>query len=108
MNLVEQLSKDDKVIKLLEENRAILEEIRAILTLSNHEKLEDMKKELLPKDSVKKKIYDLCDGTKTTTEMAQAIGKDNSYVNSYLSILRKEGSIKPVEKEGRQVHEQIF
>lgn len=102
------MSKDDKVIKLLEENRSILEEIRAILALSNHEKLEEVKKELLPKDSVKKKIYDLCDGTKTTTEIAQAIGKDNSYVNSYLSILRREGFIKSVEKEGRQVHEQIF
>lgn len=102
------MSKDDKVIKLLEENRSILEEIRAILTLSNHEKLEEVKKELLPKDSVKRKIYDLCDGTKTTTEIAQAIGKDNSYVNSYLSILRREGFIKSVEKEGRQVHEQIF
>lgn len=102
------MDKDEKIIKLLEENKSILEEIRAILALANQDRLEEMKKQLLPKDSVKKKIYDLCDGTKTTTEIAQAIGKDNPYVNSYLSILRREGFIRSVEKEGRQVHEQIF
>ena len=98
----------DNLEKLLKEIRSTLDEIRAIFVLSNQDKLEEMKKRLLKEGSVKEKIYSLCDGTKTTTEIAQTIGKDSPYVNSYLSILRREGFIRSVEKEGKQVHEQIF
>jgi len=92
----------------LEENRSLLWEIKAILTLANHDKLEEMKKRLLKEGSIKKQIYDLCDGTRTTSDIAQTIGKDNPYVNSYLSILRREGLVGSIIREGRQVHEQIF
>ena len=85
-----------------------LEEIRAILTLANQDKLAEAKKTLLKEGSVKLRIYDLCDGTKTTKDIATAIQKDLGYVNSYLSILRREGLIRTVEREGKQVHEQIF
>lgn len=53
-------------------------------------------------------IYDLCDGTRTTHDIAHAIQKPLEYVNSYLSILRREGFIHTIEKEGKQVHEQVF
>jgi len=85
-----------------------LEEIKAILTLVHQEDLDRAKKSLLKEGSVKQKIYELCDGTKSTKDLADAIGKEQSYVNSYLSILRREGLIRTVDKEGRQVHEQIF
>jgi Mn-dependent DtxR family transcriptional regulator len=45
---------------------------------------------------------------RTTSDIAQALKKDTNYVNSYLSILRREGLIRTVEKEGKQVHEQVF
>ena len=63
---------------------------------------------MLKEGSVKLQVYNLCDGIKTTQDLAQAIQKSTDYVNSYLSILRREGLIRTVEKEGRQVHEQIF
>ena len=85
-----------------------LEEIKAILVLANQEKLEEVKKLLLKEGSIKLQIYDLCDGTKTTKDIAEATQKDLSYVNSYLSILRREGLVRTGEREGKQVHEQIF
>jgi len=93
---------------ILREVRRTLDEIKAILTLVNRDKLEEAKKGLLKEGSVKLQIYNLIDGTKTTTDIANAIQKDANYVNSYLSILRREGLIRTVEKDGRQVHEQIF
>jgi Mn-dependent DtxR family transcriptional regulator len=63
---------------------------------------------LLKEGSVKLQVYNLCDGTKTTQDIAQSIQKSNDYVNSYLSILRREGLVRTVEKEGKQVHEQNF
>jgi len=94
--------------ELLRKIQKTLEEIKAILTLTNQDKLTDVKKSLLKEGSVKLQVYDLCDGTKTTQDLAQALQKSTDYVNSYLSILRREGLIRTVEKDGKQVHEQIF
>ena len=94
--------------ELLKGIQRTLEEIKAVLTLANQEKLTEAKKTLLKEGTVKLQIYNLCDGTKTTQDLAQAIQKSTDYVNSYLSILRREGLIRTVEKEGKQVHEQIF
>jgi len=94
--------------ELLRKIQRTLDEIKAILTLSNQDKLAEAKKSLLKEGSVKLQIYELCEGTKTTQDVAQALQKSTDYVNSYLSILRREGLIRTVEKEGRQVHEQIF
>lgn len=93
---------------LLRNIQRSLDEIKAILTLANREKLEQAKRLLLKEGSVKSQIYDLCDGTKTSKEIGGAIQKDSGYVNSYLTILRREGLIRTVRKEGGAVHEQIF
>lgn len=93
---------------LLRNIQRSLDEIKAILTLVNREKLEQTKKLLLKEGSVKLQIYSLCDGAKTTKEIAEAIQKDLGYVHSYLSILRREGLIRTVEKQENMVHEQIF
>jgi len=94
--------------ELLKKIQRSLEEIKAILTLTNQDKLAEVKKTLLKEGSVKLQVYNLCDGTRTTQDLAQAIQKSTDYVNSYLSILRREGLVRMVEKDGRQVHEQIF
>ena len=85
-----------------------LEEIKSILVLLNQEKLAEIKKNLLKEGSIKTQIYDLCDGSKTTKDIATAIQKELPYVNSYLSILRREGLIRSVKKDNQIVHEQIL
>jgi hypothetical protein len=99
---------EESETQLLMKVHRTLEEIKAILTLANQDKLAEAKKTLLKAGSVKLQVYDLCDGTKTTQEIAQAIQKSTEYVNSYLSILRREGLIRTAQKDGRQVHEQVF
>ncbi len=94
--------------QILDSIRRTLEEMKAILVLTNQEKLQDVKKSLLKEGSVKLQIYEMCDGTRTTKDIATAIQKDMGYVNSYLTILRREGLIRSVEKDGKQVREQIF
>jgi len=94
--------------ELLRKIQRSLEEIKAILTLTNQDKLAEVKKSLLKEGTVKLQVYNLCDGTKTTQDLAQALQKSTDYINSYLSILRREGLIRTAEKEGKQVHEQIF
>jgi preprotein translocase subunit SecA len=94
--------------EILDSIRKSIQEIKAILVLTNQVRLEEAKRQLLKEGSIKQQIYNLCDGTKTTKDMASTIQKDSGYVNSYLTILRREGLIRSVEKDGKQIHEQIF
>jgi hypothetical protein len=99
-----ELSEKELLLKI----QKTLEEIKAILIITNQDKLSEVKKSMLKEGSVKLQIYNLCDGTKNTQEIAQAIQKSVEYVNSYLSILRREGFVRTIDKEGKQIHEQIF
>ena len=92
----------------LEEILRTLEDVKAILLLSNQDRLQDAKKSLLPVNSLKTKIYEICDGANTTKSIAQALGKDEANVRGRLSDLRRDGSIRTVKKNGDQVHEQRF
>ena len=85
-----------------------LEEVRSLFVLANKKKLSEAKKGLLKEGTIKLQIYDLCDGTKSTQDITQAIKKSAEYVGSYISTLRREGLIRTIEKDGKQVHEQIF
>jgi DNA-binding transcriptional ArsR family regulator len=94
--------------ELLKEILRVLQEEKALYVLANQEKLSQVKQLLLKEGTVKLQIYDLCDGTRTTLDITQAIKKSPEYVGSYISTLRREGLIRTVEKDGKQVHEQIF
>lgn len=83
-----------------------LEEIKALLLIINQEKLSTVKKDLLKQGSIKLQIYELCDGSKTNRDIATAIQKDESYVRSYITRLRREGFIITDSKTGH--HSQIF
>jgi len=85
-----------------------LEELKSIIILLNQEALQTIKQELLPEGSVKKQIYELCDGSNTTSQMAIKLSKSNEYTGSYLSRLRREGLIRKTEKNEEAYHEQIF
>lgn len=92
----------------LEKIYKTLEEIRSLLLLINQDKLREVRKSLVKPGTVKEEIYDMCDETKTIDDMAQSLGKGRGYVRSYLSILRREGLIRNVSKEGKQVYQQVF
>jgi DNA-binding transcriptional ArsR family regulator len=94
--------------QLLKEILRVLEEEKDLFVLANQEKLSQAKQGLLKEGTVKIQIYDLCDGTKTTQDISEAIKKAPEFVRSYLSTLRREGLIRTVGKDGKQVHEQIF
>ena len=92
----------------LERIQDTLEEIRSLMVLINQDRLKQIKDALLKPGTIKETIYNMCDETKTVDEMAQLIGKGRGYVHSYLSILRREGLIRNIVKDGRQVYQQIF
>jgi predicted HTH transcriptional regulator len=94
--------------ELLSDILRVLEEQNSLFLLANQENLSKIKQGLLKDGTVKLQIYDLCDGTRTTQDLTQILKKTPEYVGSYISTLRREGLIRTVGKDGKQVHEQIF
>lgn len=84
-----------------------LDDIKAILLLAHSSDTEEAKKRLLKEGSEQFKIYELCDG-KTTQEIATIVQKSPEYVSSNISLLRRKGLVKTIEREGKKVHEQRF
>lgn len=93
--------------KILQNIQDTLDDIKAILLLTNNSNLQQTKKDLLKEGSEQNKIFELCDG-KTTQEIATAMQKSIEYVNSNLTLLRRKGLIKTIEKDGKKIHEQRF
>ena len=105
----EEILKELRTVKkILLDTKHSLDEINALIKLIYRNRLQEIKNQLLKEGSVKRRIYELCDGTRTSRDIAETIGKSTEYVNSYLSILRREGFIRSVERAGKLVHEQVF
>ncbi len=94
--------------ELLNDILRVLEEQKSLFLLANQQNLSQIKQSLLKEGTVKLQIYNLCDGSKSTQDITQVLKKTPEYVGSYISTLRREGLIRTVEKDGKQVHEQIF
>jgi len=90
------------------EIKTLLEDIKALLLLTNQDKLEEMKKKLLKSDSVESQVYELCDGVNTSQDITNKIQKSPEYTGAVISKLRRKGLVRTIEREGKKVHEQRF
>ncbi len=98
----------DEGSEILKQIQRTLDEIKSILVITKQSELEQIKTRLLHKDSMKERIYNHCDGSNTTKTIAVAVAKDEGYVRANLSVLRREGLVRTVDRDGNQVHEQVF
>ena len=86
----------------------LVDDIKALLLLTNQDKLEEMKKHLLKPGSVEAQVYELCGERKTTQDVAAAIQKTPEYAGAVISTLRRKGLVRTLEVDGKKVHEQRF
>jgi len=90
------------------EIKTLLEDIKALLVLTNQDKLEDMKRKLLKSCSIESQVYDLCDGANTSQDIANKIQKSLEYTRAVISTLRRKGLVRTIERDDKNVHEQRF
>ena len=102
------MSKPDDTEDILREIALAVSEIKSILLLTHREAVDKGRQKLLPEGSVKKQIYELCDGTGTSKDIADAVKKETKYVSAYLTRLRREGLIRIIYRDGKEVHEQTM
>lgn len=93
---------------ILNEIKTLLEDIKALILITNQDKLDEMKKKLLKPGSMESQVYELCDGTNTTQDIAGKIQKSAEYTGAVISTLRRKGVVRTVERDGKKVPEQRF
>lgn len=92
----------------LDDIKTLLEDIKGLLLVTNQDKLDEMKKGLLKPGSIENQVYELCDGTNTTQDIATKIQRSSEYTGAVISKLRRKGLVRTVEREGKKIHEQRF
>lgn len=86
----------------------LLEDIKGLLLIANQDKIEAIKTKLIKPNSTEESIYNLCDGTNTTKDIASKINKSVEYTGAVVSTLRQKGLVKTIEKDGKKINEQRF
>ena len=85
------------------ESQKLLQKILSVLKLVNAESIEKAKKEILKSD-MKKKIYDLCDGKHTVSDIAVELSTTQPNVSQHLSGLTESGLVLYDEKGGKKFY----
>jgi len=106
------MSKEDKRGKMAEiilnEIKSLLEDIKGLLILTNQEKLEKRKMDLLTSGSIEEKVYNLCNGKNEIGDIAKKLEKTEKIVRARISDLRRKGLIKSLHQDEKYIHQQIF
>jgi biotin operon repressor len=97
-------SEKDLLLKI----QQTLEDIKAILLFANQNIIADTKKNLLKDGSLEQQVYEMCDGTNTNQDIANALKKPEKTIRATISTLRRKGLIKTTQQDGRKMHEQIL
>ena len=76
------------------ETKQLLQKILSVLKLSHSETIQ-REKELILKgqESTKRKIYDLCDGKRTVSDIASELGLTQPNVSQHLASLLESGLV---------------
>jgi DNA-binding transcriptional ArsR family regulator len=70
----------------------LLQKILSVLKLANYQVIQE-KKQIILKNEIKKKIYDLCDGKHTVGDIASEIQTTQPNVSYHLSSLLESGLV---------------
>ena len=100
---------DEKMLAKMEEIAEALTTFLSLYKAVNSKAIEQIKAELL-KTEVRKKAYDLCDGTKSVTEIAQIIDPSKplkqslALISYHLTLLERSGLLWHREDGGQRFY----
>ena len=75
-----------------------LQEIAEILRVGHRENIEATQRRVLAGSPLRKKIYELCDGSRSVGQIAQVLGKSIQQVSNNIALLQNTGLIKEVRR----------
>ena len=95
------MSERRRELELLREISSKLDDVISLLKLGQKSTIEIAKNRLLA-SSLRARVYNLCDGRHTVTEIAEELGKSQPLTSRYLKELEDGGLIKS-DRRGKRV-----
>ncbi len=89
----EMLKKILQVLVRIDEKLYKLDDLLSIMKMGQKSSIEQTKVDLLAKSHFRHKVYNLCDGHHTVSDIAEGVGKSISQVSQAISQLQKAGLI---------------
>ena len=75
-----------------------LKEIAEVLKVGHKEAIETAQKRVLAGSQLRKKIYGLCDGNRSVSEIAKILSKTIQQVSNNITLLQNAGLIREVRR----------
>ena len=95
------MSERRRELELLREISSKLDDVISLLRLGQKSTIEMAKNRLLA-SSLRSKVYNLCDGRHTVTEIAEELGKSQPLISRYLKEL-EDGDLIRSDRRGKRV-----
>lgn len=83
-----------------------LQEIAEILKMAHKETVEAARKKVLG-SSLRKSVYNLCDGNSSVSQIAKILGKSVQQISNIIAILVKAGLVKEVRRGKEKLYMKI-
>jgi len=96
------MPKKEEATDLLREISSKLDDVISLLKLGQKSTIEMAKSRLLG-STLRSRIYNLCDGKRTVSQISAELGKPQPLISRYLKELEDGGLIKP-ERHGKSIH----
>jgi len=84
-----------------------LQEIAEILRVGHRETIEATQRKVLAGSTLRKKIYELCDGSRSVGQIAQDLGKSIQQVSNNITLLQNVGLIREVRRGKEKRYERV-
>ncbi len=83
------------------ENKRLLQKILSVIKLANIESISK-NKEVILKNPMKRKVYELCDSRHTVTDIASELSTTQPNVSQHLATLQESGLVLYEERNGKK------
>lgn len=109
LHLLSNMTKDDQTEILLALHRIEdrLQEIADILRVGHKETIEATQRRVLAGSTLRNKIYKLCDGTRSVSQIAEILGKSIQQISNNIVLLQNSSLIKEVRRGKEKYYERI-
>ncbi len=86
-------SRGFRIVILLEEISAKMGKLLRLIEFTQKDAILRRKKEVLVSSTIRREVYELCNGERTVTEIARILGQKTPNISEQLAILESTGLI---------------
>jgi DNA-binding transcriptional ArsR family regulator len=84
-----------------------LDEIVGVLRLQQGEAIEAAKRRAFARSTLRRRIYELCDGSRSVGQIANSLGRPIQQISNNIAMLRDHGLVKEVRSGKAKYYMQV-